>query len=285
MDTSFPGLQAAIDVDFAEASQYLENIAASSRLEGIPTEVVVRSAPVASTLLSTAASSGADVIVMCSHGFTGMTRWVMGSIAERVVHHALIPVLVLREDGPQLFGLQTETKRHMHVLVPLDGSQRAKAALKPALSLLSLLAVPDQGELHLVMVVPPEMTEQAERGSRSALYKKALLQADASLRTAADNCAEVCTHLPSSVTKPTISWSLTTDADVARGILRVAEGDEVVSTTSRSGAFDLIAMATHGRSGPQHWTMGSIAHRVLNATKLPILMVRPSNMGNHPERA
>ncbi len=283
MDTSFPGLQAAIDADFAEASQYLENIAASSRLEGIPTEVVVRSAPVASTLLSTATSSGADVIVMCSHGFTGMTRWVMGSIAERVVHHALIPVLVLREDGPQLFDLQTETKRHRRVLVPLDGFQRAKAALKPALSLLSLLAAPDQGELHLVMVIPPETIEQAERGDHSALYKEALLQANAFLQTTGDDCAQVCAHLPSGTVKPTITWSLTTDADVARGILNVAEGVNTVHKASPSGAFDLIAMATHGRSGPQHWAMGSIAHRVLNATKLPILMVRPSNTEKRPE--
>jgi nucleotide-binding universal stress UspA family protein len=282
--TSFLGLQAAIDADFAEASQYLENIAASSRLEGIPTEVVVCSAPVASTLLSTAASSGADVIVMCSHGFTGMTRWVMGSIAERVVHHALIPVLVLREDGPQLFDLQTESKRHLRVLVPLDGSQRAKAALKPAISLLSLLAAPDQGELHLVMVVPPEMTEQAERGSRSALYKEALLRANASLQTAGDDCAQACAHLPTSVVKPTITKSLITETDVARGILSIAENQNGRSGTSPSGASDLIAMATHGHSGPQHWAMGSIAQRVLHATKLPVLMVRPLDMENRLER-
>ncbi len=285
MDTHFPGLQAAIDADCAEACQYLQSIAASSSLDGLPTEVVVRSAPVASTLLSTAASSGVDVIVMGSHGSTGMARWVMGSIAERVVHHALIPVLVLREDGPQLFDPQTETKRHRRVLVPLDGSQRAQAALKPALSLLSLLATPHQGELHLVMVVPPEMTERAERGNHSALYKEVLFQANAFLQTAADDCTEACAHLPSGMVKPTITWSLTTDADVARGILNVAEGVDTVSRTSPSGASDLIAMATHGRSGPQHWTMGSIAHRVLNATKLPVLMVRPSNMENNPERA
>jgi nucleotide-binding universal stress UspA family protein len=272
IDTEFPGLQAAIDADLAEASQYLQTIATSSRLDGIPTEVVVRSAPVASTLLSTAASSSADVIVMCSHGYTGMTRWIMGSIAERVVHHAQIPVLVLREDGPQLFDPQTETKRPMRVLVPLDGSQQAKVALKPALSLLSLLATPHQEELHLMMVVPPEITGQAERGSRSALYKEALLQANASLQTAGDECAQACAHLPTGVAKPTIIKSLITEKDVARGILSIAENHQDVSGTSPS---DLIAMATHGYSGPQHWAMGSIAQRVLNATKLPVLMVRP----------
>jgi nucleotide-binding universal stress UspA family protein len=275
MDTDFPGLQAAIDADCTEASQYLQTIATSSNLDGIPIEMVVHSAPVASTILSTAASSGADVIVMCSHGYTGMTRWVMGSIAERVVHHAQIPVLVLREDGPQLFDPQTETKRPMRVLVPLDGSQQAKVALRPALSLLSLLATPYQGELHLVMVVPSEMTGQAERGSRSALYKEVLLQANASLQTAEDECAQACAYLPTNVAKPTIIKSLITETDVTRGILSIAENHHGVSGTSPSEASDLIAMATHGRSGPQHWAMGSIAQRVLNATKLPVLMVRP----------
>lgn len=154
MDTSFSGLQDAIDADYTEASQYLQALAVSSSLEGLPTEVVVRSAPVASTLLATTASSGADAIVICSHGTTGMTRWVMGSIAEKVVHHAQVPVLVLREEGPQLLDPQTQTKGRVHVLVPLDGSKRAKAVLVPTITLLSLLAAPYQGELHLMMVVP-----------------------------------------------------------------------------------------------------------------------------------
>jgi nucleotide-binding universal stress UspA family protein len=95
MDTSFSGLQAAIDADYTEASQYLQALAVSSRLDGIPTEVVVRSASVASTLLATTASSGTDTIAMCSHGSTGITRWVMGSIAHRVLNATKLPVLLV----------------------------------------------------------------------------------------------------------------------------------------------------------------------------------------------
>jgi hypothetical protein len=55
----------------------------------------------------------------------------------------------------------------------------------------------------------------------------------------------------------------------------MAEDGEDSEGAGVFGRCDLIAMATHGRSGFQHWILGSITERVLGATKLPILIVRP----------
>jgi len=55
----------------------------------------------------------------------------------------------------------------------------------------------------------------------------------------------------------------------------MAENGEDAEGAGAFGRCDLIAIATHGRGGLQHWVLGSITERVLGATKLPILIVRP----------
>ena len=60
--------------------------------------------------------------------------------------------------------------------------------------------------------------------------------------------------------------------DVAEAIVQKAEREN----------FDFIAMATHGRGGVQHWALGSITERVLHATKLPLLIMRPPDNQPRP---
>jgi nucleotide-binding universal stress UspA family protein len=56
--------------------------------------------PVADALLDHAAASHADLIVMSTHGRSGMERWLLGSVAERVMRGAKMPVLLIRPDQP-----------------------------------------------------------------------------------------------------------------------------------------------------------------------------------------
>ncbi len=83
----------------------------------------------ADVILSVVQKQHIDLIVLCSHGYTGMKRWVLGSIAEKVAHHAPVPVLLLREGGPALVGTPAHAEGPLRALVPLEGSVRAKAAL------------------------------------------------------------------------------------------------------------------------------------------------------------
>ena len=72
----------------------------SARLQlqkaGFRTSFLIRQGPIAETILQVAAEIGADVIVMSTHGRSGVKRWLLGSIAERVVRHSDIPVLLVR---------------------------------------------------------------------------------------------------------------------------------------------------------------------------------------------
>jgi len=251
-------LQSVVDEDQAAADEYLSGIKGTSELAGIPLETQIVFGEVGSAILAVAESSQADLIVLCSHGYTGMTRWALGSVAEKVARSAPIPVLVLR------------------VLVTLDGSVLAKAALEPAASLIAALATPAQGTLHLVRVVKPVTPDNEEKdpqGREHFLHK-----AKAYLSTIVEHiCEGLGAPAVTDLTLP-VTWSVAADTDVAEAIVRVAENGEGAEGAGVFRGCDVIAMVTHGRSGIRRWEMGSITERVLHATKLTLLIVRPANM-------
>ena len=126
-----------INADLSEATAYLEKIATSDELVGIPTEVKALFGAAAPTILTAAQSFHTNIIVMCSHGYTGFKRWVLGSVADKVTHYSPVPVLVLREGGPVPAAAVQQPVR---VLVPVDGSPLSEAVLEPAAYLAAALA-------------------------------------------------------------------------------------------------------------------------------------------------
>jgi nucleotide-binding universal stress UspA family protein len=265
--------QIAIDADIASAEEYLEAITQSTSLANIQTETVVLFGPTAPTILTVARSYHADIIILCSHGYTGMKRWVMGSVAQKVAQYASLPVLVLRERGSIPAAPHLDATRPLRVLVPLDGSSQAKAAIEPAASLIVALAAPASGALHLLRVVKPSMTESTEEGQHH--LESYLRKAKEYLRATADHLREGLVAPTVAAHKLTVTWSVAVDVDVAGGVIRVAENGEDAEGAGVFGGCDLIALATHGRGGMQRWAMGSVTERVLGATDLPILIIRP----------
>ena len=88
---------ASDDISISEAEAYLAEMAHSPELSHVRVEKAILSGPVASTLLLAATSYGADMIVLTSHGRSGIMSKTLGSVAEKVVCRAAIPVLLLRE--------------------------------------------------------------------------------------------------------------------------------------------------------------------------------------------
>ena len=271
-----PVVQSALEADQAAAEAYLAGIKQVPELAGITTETRVVSGPVGSAILAVAESSQADLIMLCSHGYTGMTRWALGSVAEKVARYAQVPVLVLREAGPVPAGPHPDATRPLRALVALDGSVLAKAALAPAASLIAALSAPAQGALHLVRVVKPVLADREEKDPEE--HEHFLYKAKRYLSATVEHMrvglvAPVVANL-----KLPVTWSVVIDADVAAGIVRVAENGEDAAGAGVFGRCDVIAMATHGRGGIQRWALGGITERVLHATRLPLLIVRPPDM-------
>jgi len=265
--------QSIIDTEISESSLYLSAVAAMNVLRGVRVETVVIFGSIAATILATTAEHKADIIVMCSHGYTGMKRWVMGSIAEKIARHSPVPVFIEREGGilPQI---EPDAPHPLRTIVPLDGSTYAKAALVPAAYLTAALAGPAQGTLHLTRVVTA-IEEHDSSEEESGSFKKASTYLSATV----DHIREGLTAIPIKDLKLALSWSVAHDTDVAGTLVRIAEHGEKHDGGPDSH-YDVIAIATHGRGGLQRWALGSITERVLNSTRLPVLVIRPPDLSH-----
>ncbi len=80
----------------SETAKYMADLSASLAKEGFNSKIMVREGPIAETILAVAEEVKADVIAMSTHGRSGMRRWLMGSIADRVINHSHVPVMLIR---------------------------------------------------------------------------------------------------------------------------------------------------------------------------------------------
>jgi nucleotide-binding universal stress UspA family protein len=219
------------------AEGYLEATAERLRAQGIRAKTQVVRGPTADAILDAAHAEKGTLIALATHGRTGLGRWLLGSVAEKVVRASELPVLLLhsfRTEGkgaPVLVGDGLTPFRR--ILVPMDGSKNAEAVL-PAVEPFARLF---EAELLILNVAPvgepeagPAVEATAERLSKAGLKAKVLRL----------------------------------EGDPAGRILDAAEAESA----------DLIAMTTHGRSGLSRWILGSVTERVLRASTTPLLIVR-----------
>ena len=97
---SDPGLaQQAIQEQEDRSSKYITEIEAQLKSAGFKTSTQMRVGSVADVILGVVEELQVDVIAMSTHGRTGPARWLLGSIAERVVRNSNIPVLLIRAKG------------------------------------------------------------------------------------------------------------------------------------------------------------------------------------------
>jgi len=264
-------VEEAADTDLAGAASYLENIAGSDQLAGIKTEIKTFIGAVAPAILSASQSFHANIIVMCSHGYTGFKRWTLGSVADKVTRHSPIPVFVLREGGPMPATAEHQTVR---ALVAVDGSSLSETVFEPAAYLAAALAeaTSQQGALHLLRVVDLPASGgkfKSDAHIDTGLKEQVKHEDEAYLATLVHRLSEDgdLAHLDLAITS-----SVEADPDIAEAIVKKSEQEK----------FDFIAIATHGRGGVQKWALGSVAGRVLHATSLPLLIMRPQEVQATP---
>jgi nucleotide-binding universal stress UspA family protein len=105
-----------------QATAYLDKMRERVAAGGVHVRTEQMVGYAAATLLDYERDAGIDLVVMCSHGRTGLARFALGSVAERLLHHGTAPVLLVRPFGDPV-TLE-------HAVVPLDGSERAEEALR-----------------------------------------------------------------------------------------------------------------------------------------------------------
>ena len=230
----------------AEVTDYLKSIQARQVVSGITVRATVAGGEAASAILDEASQSKADLIVMSSHGYSGLTRWLLGSVTEKVLRAATCPVLVVRSSQPL-----------RHMLVTLDGSELSGRVVAPAMAAAQALGA----SVTLLRVVPEISADQMheldqyEAGLGPRLSLEMQEDAHGYLQTTINTFDGLGLDISAAVRC----------GPAASTILEYAEGH----------AVDLIAMATHGRSGVKRWVYGSVTEKVLRAGGYSMLVVRP----------
>lgn len=280
----------------AAAAAYLNEIRTRDTWAGLTITTGVYAGPEASMILTVAKAQGSDLIVMTSRGRTGLTRWLLGSVASEVAREAEIPTLVLRSGAASGFPETAAegSARPLRVLVPLDGSPLAETALPPTLDLLAALAGASPVAIHLLSIIEPlPLTSTAQFGYgiegeghvvNTELIEVMRREASSYLQEIADRLGREA-QLPLAGRSVTITWSTIYDPDIADAILNTAKAERDTTNTPDGNAqasnpvpYDLIALATHGRGGLRRWGLGSVADRVLHAATLPVLVIRPKEV-------
>lgn len=274
MDTPLLMPQESWQVEQESILAELEKVATCEELKGIPTETkaVEREGSTAKTILERAHSWHADLIMLCSHGRTGFTRWVLGSIAEAIVRQSPIPTLILRAKGK---SFPIRGNRSVRVLVGLDGSELAEEALIPAAQLSSALSTPFPGDVSLVRVLPLSLTYDDTRDG-----ERQMMQEGEEARLYLQDVEQRLAAHTQTVPEMHITPLLVSSLDIGEALVRVAEAGEE-DRFSSSGGCDLISLATHRRNGLARWIIGSVAERVLHVSNLPLLIVPAPQAATH----
>ncbi len=206
----------------------------------------------AQEILRIAESSGADLIAMTTHGRSGFERWSLGSVAERVIQGAKLPVLLVRE------AMEVSGGQLQRLLVPLDGSPLAEQVLPQA----QALAQATGAQILLLQVI-----QSLDEGNQKILFK-GKAQVDALYK---NWCAGAEKYL-CEVVQGLKEAGISTDYQVLFG-----DPDKVICSTVTDESVDLIVMSTHGRSGLSRWYYGSVANKVMRNVTAPLLLLRNSH--------
>lgn len=258
------GALAAQDAAVTEAEAYLGRITHDVRYRDVAVHTDVFVNDPATGIAVAALAHGADVIVMSTHGRSGVSRVLLGSVAERVLRETALPVVLVR--GVQRVKLSTlpPVGAYRTILVPLDGTALAEEAVRYigqelwAHDAEILLLHSEQSIARPVVpsaIYSDELVESLARGEqevgRPATAVRAYLQ-----RVAQKYLSEHTLHL------------FVTMGDPAMAILHIAADHDV----------DLIVMTTHARAGIQRLLDGSVAAGVLAHGDVPVLLLRASHV-------
>jgi nucleotide-binding universal stress UspA family protein len=258
---------------FVEAKAYLETLLNLYEQELAGLHLVLEAIPgtVPSSLFDLADQEHLDLIVMCSRGESGLKRWVLGSMTQATFRRSPLPVLALNERGADHRHFQVT--RPLRILVPYDGSEFAQVALPPLFQLLESVSPTVEHEIHLLQVIAMPTIGYGLGGGAyipDNFWEKEREKAKQELQ----EFVQLLAHKKPPTLRCTFKMSVVVSPDVTGTILRLAQP----STHGGEGAdYDLIAMATHGRTGLKRLLWGSVTEHVFGATSLPLLVVRPAS--------
>jgi len=207
----------------------------------------------ADRILDYARQQKASLIITVSHGHSGILPWTMGSTAYRIVHGALVSVLLVRASKSKKKGGPTGV--FSRILLPLDGSATSERALVYGLEMAKKL----KSQLTLLSVVEPGQRVHTIGGQDYIQFSEQLVNAMKE---------ELSAYLGR-----TAKYFEKNDVRVSSE-LRTGNAAEEIIKLSKIGKIQLVIMTSHGKSGLRQWVFGSVSNKVLHSGKTPLLLLR-----------
>ena len=190
---------------------------------------------------------------MATRGRSGIHRWLMGSVAEKVLRGATNPLLLVRGDEE---GKSDGAATLKSIVVPLDGSKLAEIALPRAVDLAKKLSL--EIVLTRAYQIPLStygVADAAYIPNPNALMNVVKEEAGAYLETKVNELRQ-------------------NGVEKVSSILLLGSGADEIIDLARTTPDNLIAMCTHGRSGVKRWALGSVTEKVVRHSGDPVLVVR-----------
>ncbi|MFA1611191.1 universal stress protein [Halobellus rubicundus] len=220
----------------ADLEDAVADAAARVQDAGVAVRTAVESGFPHEEILEYVDREGIDLVAMGTHGRTGLDRYLLGSVAEKVVRLSPVPVLTVRPDA-------AGERPYRDVVVPTDGSDAAAPAERWGVG----VAARSEAAVHALSVVPREPIRSSET---RAAYEDAAEAAIERVRARTDDIG--------------VAFDGAVEHGVPhRGILDYAD---------RTGA-DLVVIGTHGRTGVERFVLGSVAEKVVRLSETPVLVV------------
>jgi nucleotide-binding universal stress UspA family protein/predicted transcriptional regulator len=235
-----------VAAEIGAAQEYLDGLKGRFSADGVTVDTVVREGMAAEGIHDVADELGAYAVAMASHGRGGVARIVLGSVAERLLHQATVPVFLIRAGGPK------RPASLNRIVVPLDGSTLAERGFDQARE----IAGPDT-TLVLVRVVEPVYDMMGSEDTTLIENTEATDQEEIEARQYLDNL--MATPGPGS--------------GKMEIVLRRGRSGHALLEAIRDSNADAVVMTTHGRTGPTRWIMGSVADEVFRHTDRPVMLV------------
>jgi nucleotide-binding universal stress UspA family protein len=241
------------DAEEKAARDYIRAKTIELREAGLTANSMVAFGQAAYAIYDAAKTRNVDFIAITTHGRSGIARFVLGSVADKLLHTAA-PLLVVRPSGQD--GEELSPPGIRKILVPLDGSELSLSAIPFAEDMANKF----NAALVFCHVVTTDWIAYSGMETPT-LYPDVLDEMKAAAEAKIEKAAVE-------------SRGRGFDVDYFVGI--GGPTDEIQRIAGDQGA-DMIVMSTHGRSGPTRWVMGSTADALVRRTHLPCLLVRPQS--------
>ena len=212
-------------------------------------EMRVAAGKPAAQILDAATDLHAELIVMSSHGRSGVRKMFFGSTTERVLRETRVPVLVTPEEYPRVVSLEEASRTIRRIIVPVDLTGNSPRQVAVAAGIASALSVP----LILTYVLEPVFVPPRIRAQVPG--------SDAARREYAER------HLAQLVTQaglPDTTETMVVSGEPSEEIVKLA--------TTRNAGLIVMGLHSSGVFGPR---MGSVTYRVLCLTPTPVLALPP----------